>query len=226
MATSRRNARTGRGASAPPAAAGDGAAGGAGPGTAGQAGRGPADGGPASATGSRGQAPKLPPVRLAPREELAAAARVAPLLRAARLVGCWAAAGQRAGAAGRLLPGTASAAVAELDLTPAELEVAWRVAVGTGMVAVPGDRAAPGPRADALASGDAGAVLGMWEDALSVMLRAEDLDGMATALYTVGGPVKMDALFEAYMAAAGSREGTERPSRQGEDLAAGLSSAL
>jgi len=161
-------------------------------------------------------------VRLAPREELAAAARVAPLLRAARLVGCWAAAGQRAGAAGRLLPGTASAAVAELDLTPAELEVAWRVAVGTGMVAVPGDRAAPGPRADALASGDAGAVLGMWEDALSVMLRAEDLDGMATALYTVGGPVKMDALFEAYMAAAGSRD----RAAPGEDLAAGLSAAL
>ena len=161
-------------------------------------------------------------MRLAPREELAAAARVAPLLRAARLVGCWAAAGQRAGAAGRLLPGTASAAVAELDLTPAELEVAWRVAVGTGMVAVPGDRAAPGPRADALASGDAGAVLGMWEDALSVMLRAEDLDGMATALYTVGGPVKMDALFEAYMAAAGSRD----RAAPGEDLAAGLSAAL
>jgi len=161
-------------------------------------------------------------VRLAPREELAAAARVAPLLRAARLVGCWAAAGQRAGAAGRLLPGTASAAVAELDLTPAELEVAWRVAVGTGMVAVPGDRAAPGPRADALASGDAGAVLGMWEDALSVMLRAEDLDGMATALYTVGGPVKMDALFEAYMAVAGSRD----RAAPGEDLAAGLSAAL
>ena len=161
-------------------------------------------------------------MRLAPREELAAAARVAPLLRAARLVGCWAAAGQRAGAAGRLLPGTASAAVAELDLTPAELEVAWRVAVGTGMVAVPGDRAAPGPRADALASGDAGAVLGMWEDALSVMLRAEDLDGMATALYTVGGPVTMDALFEAYMAAAGSRD----RAAPGEDLAAGLSAAL
>jgi len=60
-----------------------------------------------------------------------------------------------------------------------------------------------------------------------VMLAAEDLDGMATALYTVGGPVKMDALFEAYMAAAGSRERTGRPhGADGEDLAAGLSSAL
>jgi hypothetical protein len=59
------------------------------------------------------------------------------------------------------------------------------------------------------------------------MLGADDLDGMATALYTVGGPVKMDALFEAYMAAAGSRDRPGRPPRSGgEDLAAGLSSAL
>jgi hypothetical protein len=49
---------------------------------------------------------------------------------------------------------------------------------------------------------------------------------MATALYTVGGPVKMDALFEAYMAAAGSRDRAGRPARPGEDLAAGLSAAL
>ena len=94
------------------------------------------------------------------------------------------------------------------------------------MVAVPAGQAAPGPRVDVLASGDAGDVLSIWEDALSVMLRAEDLDGMATALYTVGGPVKMDALFEAYMAAAGSRDRAGRPARPGEDLAADLSSAL
>ena len=163
-------------------------------------------------------------MRLASREELAAAARVAPLLRAARLVACWAAAGQRSGTADGLWASAASAAMAELELTAAELDVAWRVAAGTGMVAVPAGQAVPGPRVDVLASGDAGDVLAVWEDALRVMLRAEDLDGMATALYTVGGPVKMDALFEAYMAAAGSRDQAERPSRAGEDLAAGLSS--
>jgi len=114
----------------------------------------------------------------------------------------------------------------ELELTPAELDVAWRVAAGTGMVAVPGQRAAPGPRVDVLASGDAGDVLTMWEDALRVMLHADDLDGMATALYTVGAPVKMDALFEAYVAAAGSRDRPGRPRSGGEDLAAGLSAAL
>ena len=35
------------------------------------------------------EAPRLPPVRLAPREELAGSARVAPLLRAAREVARW-----------------------------------------------------------------------------------------------------------------------------------------
>jgi hypothetical protein len=161
-------------------------------------------------------------VRLAPREELAASARVAPLLRAARLVACWAAGGQRAGTEGGLRPDAAAAAMAELELTPGELDVAWRVAAGTGMLTLSGRRAAPGTRVDVLASGDADEVLAVWTDALTVMLGAEDLDGMATALYTVGGPVKMDALFEAYMAAAGSRERRA----DGEDLASGLSAAL
>jgi hypothetical protein len=225
VATSRRNAHTERGAAAPPGATGEGAAGGTGSQPAGQAGGEPA-GGTRPASPSKGRPAKLPPVRLAPREELAAAARVAPLLRAARLVACWAVVGSRAGTGDGLSPRAASAAIAELELTPAELDVAWRVATGTGMVAVPGGRAAAGPRVDVLASGAAGEVLAVWEDALSVMLGAEDLDGMATALYTVGGPVKMDALFEAYMAAASSQDRGTRPSRPGEDLAAGLSSAL
>jgi hypothetical protein len=166
-------------------------------------------------------------VRLAPREELAASARVAPLLRAARLVACWAAGGGRAGTEDGLRPGAAAAAMAELELTSGELDMAWRVAAGTGMLTLSSRRAAPGTRVDVLASGDADEVLAVWTDALTVMLGAEDLDGMATALYTVGGPVKMDALFEAYMAAAGSRErGARAPGADGDDLAAGLSSAL
>ena len=225
MATSRRNPCTEPGTPAPPLAAGEGDAGGTGT-AAGAAGGPSASGRPGPGTASRGAPPTLPPVRLAPREELATAARVTPLLRAARLVACWAAAGQRPGTGTGLAAAAASAAIAELELTPAELDVAWRVAAGTGMVVVPGQRAAPGPRVDVLASGDAGDVLAVWEDALRVMLGADDLDGMATALYTVGGPVKMDALFEAYMAAAGSRDRPGRPRSGGEDLAAGLSSAL
>src|SRR5262249_59588554 len=68
------------------------------------------------------------------------------------------------------------------------------------------------------------------DDALTLMRAAEDLDGMATALYTVGGPVKMDALFEAYVAAAGSGTHHPGPAYAGgdpeHDQAAGLSSAL
>ena len=56
-----------------------------------------------------------------------------------------------------------------------------------------------------LASGTADDVLAVWDAALTAMLEAEDLDGMATALYTVGGPVRMDALFDAYLAAADTR---------------------
>src|ERR1019366_1599926 len=43
---------------------------------------------------------RLPPVRLAPRDELAASARVAPLLRAARDVARWAGTGRRPTAKG------------------------------------------------------------------------------------------------------------------------------
>lgn len=162
-------------------------------------------------------------MRLAPREELAGAARVAPLLRAARDLTRWARSGRPAGADGQLPAPDAAAAAAELDMTPAELDAAWRVALGTGMLRAAGGQAEPGERAEVLAADTAEEVLAAWDDALGIMLDAEDLDGMATALYTVGGPVKMDALFEAYVAAAGSLEAAG----DGEvDQAAGLSSAL
>jgi hypothetical protein len=169
-------------------------------------------------------------VRLAPREELAAAARVAPLLRAARDLARWVASGRAVGEDDRLPPEAAAAAMTEQELTETELAAAWRVAAGTGMVAVAGRAAHPGDRIDALAGGDADQVLSLWDQALTLMLAADDLDGMATALYTVGGPVKMDALFEAYVAAAG----TARPQPPGAavtggdsgDQAAALSAAL
>jgi hypothetical protein len=167
--------------------------------------------------------PRLPAVRLAPRDELAAAARVAPLLRAAREVARWAAAGREAGADGRLPPAVAETAMAELELTPAELDAAWRVATGTGMLQAPGGQAGPGGQPDVLAEGGTDEVLAAWDGALRLMLAAEDLDGMATALYTVGGPVKMDALFEAYLAAAGT---LGQPPGRGGDHAAELSGAL
>ena len=36
------------------------------------------------------------------------------------------------------------------------------------------------------------------------MLGQENLDGLATALYTAARPVRLDALFEAYAAAVGA----------------------
>jgi hypothetical protein len=44
----------------------------------------------------------------------------------------------------------------------------------------------------------------VWCAALQTILRRENLDGLATALYTAGRPVRLDALFEAYAAAVGA----------------------
>jgi hypothetical protein len=156
--------------------------------------------GPA-AGGRRDDNPRLPPVRLAPREELAHAARVAPLLRAARDLARWAETGRGLAAGSVLLP-DAAAAAADLELTPGEVDAAWRVAVATGMVPQQGRPQPPGP--GILESGDAEEVLAAWYGALEVMLDADDLDGLATALYTVGGPVRMESLFDAHAAAAGT----------------------
>jgi hypothetical protein len=178
----------------------------------------------AAGGGSGGTQPRLPPVRLAPREELAAAARVAPLLRAARDLARWAeqrGAGRQEGSAIR--PDERAAAAADLELTPAEVDAALRVATATQMLRS-GRLRGGEARGDVLASGDAGQLLAAWAAALEAVLAAEDLDGLATALYTVGGPVRMEGLFDAYAAAAGTR-----PDQAGSappDQAAALSTAL
>jgi hypothetical protein len=175
----------------------------------------------------REQIPRLPPVRLAPREELAAAARVAPLLRAARDLARWSEASRGIVAGSALPPDAAAAAAAELELAPAEVDAAWRVAIATGMTGRPGGDGEPPAPADVLASGDAEEVLAAWHGALEVMLGADDLDGLATALYTVGGPVRMEGLFDAYAAAAGTgRKPGEPEPAAGHDQAAALSWAL
>jgi hypothetical protein len=200
-------------------------------------------GGPASdlSSTSQGGLRRLPPVRLAPREELAAAARVAPLLRAARDVARWARRQHGAGALRSertvLGPEACATAAADLELAPTEVEAAWRVAVATGMLpgepengepessepgrGEPGRGGSPG---EILASGDAEQVLAIWDVALKAILAAEDLDGLATALYTVGGPVRMEGLFDAYAAAAGTRR--SQPGSAAPDQAAALSAVL
>src|SRR6202167_4042437 len=124
-----------------------------------------------------GTLPRLPPVRLAPREELAAAARVAPLLRAARDLARWA---ERRGAGGAahpeghaIAPDERAAAAVELELTLAEVDAALRVAIATQMLRTgrlrggeprganlsSGDVLSSG---DILSSGDTGQLLAAW----------------------------------------------------------------
>jgi hypothetical protein len=184
--------------------------------------------------------PRLPPVRLAPREELAAAARVAPLLRAAAALSRWAAEhGAKYGANYDVNDVTHAALVPELsaeaeraaseavELTPEEISAAWRVVRSP---AAP--QAAESRRVDqVLSSEEPEAVLSAWDAALAAILDTEELDGLATALYTVGGPVRIDALFDAYAAAAGDgrpwpAEPGSRPVRAGAEEASALSAAL
>jgi hypothetical protein len=144
----------------------------------------------------------MPPVRLAPREELAAAARVAPLLRAARDLGSWADQHPQVSARQVLDGSDARAAAEALELTPDELDAAWQVVAAASEQAAAGDPLTSWGRP--LASCDAEELLREWDVALAALLAAEELDGLATALYTVGSPVRIDALFDAYSAAAGS----------------------
>jgi hypothetical protein len=163
----------------------------------------------------------MPPVRLAPRDELAAAARVAPVLRAARELRAWVAAHSAVAADGRLDPAAARAAADALELSSDELDAAWRV------VAVGETGSGRGPRqgeATPLAAASAEAVLREWDSALAALLAADQLDGLATALYTVGAPVRIDALFDAYSAAAGSA--TSARAQPSADETAALSQAL
>jgi hypothetical protein len=157
----------------------------------------------ASAEGeSRRDRPRMPPVRLAPREELAAAARVAPLLRAARDLSSWAERHPEVSASQVLDGSDARAAADALELTEDELDAAWQVVAAASEQAAAGD---PLPsRHKPLSSCDADELLREWDAALAALLAAEELDGLATALYTVGAPVRIDALFDAYSAAAGS----------------------
>jgi hypothetical protein len=167
---------------------------------------------------------RMPPVRLAPREQLAAAARVVPLLRAARELRAWVAAHPGAAARGRLDGRDALAAADELELTGDELDAAWQV-VAAGDAAA--GRGALEPDLVPLATASAEAVLREWDGALAALLAAEELDGLATALYTVGNPVRIDALFEAYSAAAGTAgRATSERGQPSADEAAALSHAL
>ena len=77
----------------------------------------------------------MPPVRLAPRDELAAAARVAPLLRAARDLSAWADAHPEVPPRQVLDGSDARAAADALELTADELDAAWQVVAAASELA-------------------------------------------------------------------------------------------
>jgi hypothetical protein len=167
---------------------------------------------------------KLPSVRLAPREDLANLARVAPLLRAARDLDDWAGAVGFLEAQPELDPHLAAIAASALDLAQREVLAAWQVVVATKRATAPKTRQQS--LAALLASGSAESVLAIWDTALAAMLASEELDGIATALYTVGGPVAIDGLFDAYASAAGSPPNHGAPDHGAPDHGARLSLAL
>ena len=157
---------------------------------------------------------RMPPVRLASRDELTAAARVAPLLRAAQDLAAWAGKDRVVTGSGDLTDTGAAEAAGTLDLSLDEIHAAWAIAVGTAMVTVDGDQAGPGDRFGVLGAGRPDEALDLWGAALDTVLGLENLDGLTTALYTAARPVRLDALFEAYAAAVGAMtdsSGTRSP---------------
>src|SRR5260221_2464768 len=91
---------------------------------------------------------RLPSVRLAPRDELAGLARVAPLLRAAGDLGRWAerGAGVTQAAGGELDPAAGDAAASAPDLAPGGGRAARRGVMGSPQLGGPGTQA-PAPAA-------------------------------------------------------------------------------
>ena len=126
-------------------------------------------------------------------------------MRAARELGQWAAlrAGMSTGPHRELDEMTVDAAAVALDLAPREIRAAWSMV--TAAASLSGQDTRTRDLTAVLAHGATETILQIWDTALGVVLDSEELDGIATALYTVGGPVGMDGLFDAYASAAGPR---------------------
>jgi hypothetical protein len=161
---------------------------------------------------------------------------VAPLLRAARDLDRWATGAGCGTPAGDLDTERVLAAASALDLQQREVTAAWPVVVAARGLAVAGIPDGAHVLTAVLAAGKTEAVLALWDAALTAVLASEELDGIATALYTVGQPVGMDGLFDAYASAAGTRRGRDAADArqsgapggtgQARDQSAALSQAL
>ncbi|HEX6468022.1 MAG TPA: hypothetical protein VF069_02930 [Streptosporangiaceae bacterium] len=143
----------------------------------------------------------VPPVRLAPRAEIAAAARESGLLARAGALAGWV--GERPAPGGRLTAADARGAVAGLEWTtprsdPAraasardiiEVERLWQAAVAAGLLTVIDGRTAPGPGGETVRGGDDTALLDLWLRAFdaAVTAVADDRGGGERADRAGGG---------------------------------------
>jgi hypothetical protein len=131
----------------------------------------------------------VPPVRLAPRAEIAAAARESGLLTQAAALAGWV--GERPAPGGRLTAADARGAVAALEWTtprsdPAraarprdiiEVERMWQAAVAAELITVLDGGATPGPGGETLRRGDDAALLDLWLRAFDAAVTAVADDG-------------------------------------------------
>jgi hypothetical protein len=152
---------------------------------------------------------RLPPVRLPPDDELAAAARTSRLLARARGLAGWV--GERRAITDEGEPSGADCVVAAQVLgievpdsverlagVP-ELAQLWELAVSVEMIELGEREATPGPALQVWPDGDDEDVLDVWATALAVTMTSLDLDADAHEeaeldLYGAGGAVVM-ALF-------------------------------
>ncbi|WP_424214385.1 hypothetical protein ACN20G_21220 [Streptomyces sp. BI20] len=152
----------------------------------------------------------LPPVRLAPEAELAAAALSAPVFARAVRLARWADPERPVGPAGELGDADLAEAAALLELpaedpdTPAYAGEAWRVAVDAGLVEVTepeeaeetGGVARPGPELPSVLGGAPRDVLDLWLAALDTVVAdaaVPDLDDLVDAL-DEGGEIDFERL--------------------------------
>ncbi|GLW09045.1 hypothetical protein Misp01_41740 [Microtetraspora sp. NBRC 13810] len=145
----------------------------------------------------------LPAVRLAPLDELAPAARVCPPLDAARELALWTGEG-RALPAGHdgLTAEDASAAAAELGVTPPELARRFGTAVDAGFLRLSYTHVLPGPALTAWPGGDDEAAVRVWSDALPSS-RDATAALLLTTLFVTGVPLSRGELAQRLPAASG-----------------------
>ncbi|MEV4457783.1 hypothetical protein [Microbispora sp. NPDC049633] len=168
----------------------------------GAAAEGAADGGECDCPGC---AP-LPPVRLAPREEVARAVREVPLLRDAHRVVTWLVEGGRTVTTRRSLRvRDARACTAELGVE--RPEPAWRLALDLGLARLDGTAVATGEVFRELSSRGEEELLGLWRGTLEFLVERcgpftgeavvdEGMSQIHDLLYRLQSPVPVDALAD------------------------------